>query len=62
VRQSRDGLSGIKKSCQEDKYFMPLAQKYRMIMDLDDRRNKNYGEWYTDSNPLSLDKLKWFVG
>ena len=47
---------------QEDKYFMPLAQKYRMIMDLDDRRNKNYGEWYTDSNPLSLDKLKWFVG
>jgi hypothetical protein len=31
-------------------------------MDLDDRRNKNYGEWYTDSNPLSLDKLKWFVG
>ncbi|MCO5799057.1 MAG: hypothetical protein HEQ31_20600 [Dolichospermum sp. OL03] len=47
---------------QEDKYFMPLAQKYRMIMDLDHRRNKNYGEWYTDSNPLSLDQLKWFVG
>ncbi|TBR57267.1 hypothetical protein B4U84_14635 [Westiellopsis prolifica IICB1] len=47
---------------QEDKYFIPLAQKYRMIMDLDDRRNKPYGEWYTDSNPLSLDKLKWVVG
>ncbi|MFB2771427.1 DUF3800 domain-containing protein [Pelatocladus sp. BLCC-F211] len=47
---------------QEDKYFIPLAQKYRMIMDLDDRRNKLYGEWYTDSNPLSLDKLKWVVG
>ena len=54
MRQSRDGLSGIKKSCQEDKYFMPLAQKYRMIMDLDDRRNKNYGEW---SFNLASDKL-----
>ncbi|MEH2013844.1 DUF3800 domain-containing protein [Nostoc sp.] len=29
---------------QEEKYFFPLAQKYRMIMDLDDRRNKGYGE------------------
>ncbi|MEH1998934.1 MAG: DUF3800 domain-containing protein [Nostoc sp.] len=47
---------------QEEKYFFPLAQKYRMIMDLDDRRNKGYGEWYTDSNLLSLDKLKWVVG
>ena len=46
---------------QEDKYFTPLTRKYRMIMDLDDRRHKGYGEWYTDSNPLSLDKLKWYV-
>ncbi|MEC4813353.1 MAG: hypothetical protein SAK29_08795 [Scytonema sp. PMC 1069.18] len=30
--------------------------------ELDDRRNKNYGEWYNDSNPLSLDKIKWIVG
>lgn len=47
---------------QEDKYFIPLASKYPVIMDLDDRRNKNYGEWYTKSNPLSLDKLKWVAG
>jgi hypothetical protein len=27
-------------------------------MDIDDRRNKGYGEWYEDRNPLTLDKLK----
>ncbi|MEH2178191.1 hypothetical protein [Nostoc sp.] len=37
---------------------MPLAKKYRLIMDLDDNRNKPYGEWYGDRNPLTLEKLK----
>jgi hypothetical protein len=27
-------------------------------MDLDDTRNKPYGEWYSDSNMLALKKLK----
>ena len=41
----------------DDQFFLPLAKDYRMIMDLDDRRNKPYGEWYKDSNPLTLKKL-----
>ena len=28
-----------------------------MIMDLDDKRSKPYGEWYSDSNPLDMRKL-----
>ena len=43
---------------QDDRFFLPLAKKYRIIMDLDDRRNKPYGEWYCDRNPLSLEKLR----
>ena len=43
---------------EEDQLFKPLAQKYRLIMDLDDRRNKPYGEWYNDRSPLTLEKLR----
>jgi hypothetical protein len=43
---------------EEDQFFNPLAQKYRLIMDLDDRRNKLYGEWYSDRSPLTLEKLR----
>lgn len=43
---------------EEDQFFKPLAQKYRLIMDLDDKRNKGYGEWYSDRNPLTLAKLR----
>lgn len=43
---------------EEDRFFKQLAQKYRLIMDLDDKRNKGYGEWYSDRNPLTLEKLK----
>ncbi|MGH9421525.1 MAG: DUF3800 domain-containing protein, partial [Thermoanaerobaculia bacterium] len=43
---------------REDRYFAPLAAHYRVVMDLDDTRRKAYGEWYTDSNPLSMEKLK----
>ncbi len=44
----------------EDRYFELLRPQYRLIMDLDDRRNRRYGEWYSDSNPLSPGKLKAF--
>jgi hypothetical protein len=47
---------------REDRYFLPLAAHYRVIMDLDDTRRKAYGEWYSDSNPLSLEKLKPVTG
>ncbi|MEA2235930.1 MAG: hypothetical protein QOC81_654 [Thermoanaerobaculia bacterium] len=40
---------------REDRYFVPLAAHYRIIMDLDDTRRKAYGEWYSSSNPLSLE-------
>jgi Protein of unknown function (DUF3800) len=43
---------------REDRYFAPLAKHYRIIMDLDDTRRKAYGEWYSDSNPLTQEKLK----
>jgi hypothetical protein len=26
-------------------------------MDLDDTRDKHYGEWYSDDNPLTLKKM-----
>ena len=42
----------------DDQFFLPLAKKYRLIMDLDDRRNKPYGEWYCDRKPLTLEKIR----
>lgn len=47
---------------QEEQFFNPIASSYRLIMDLDDKRNKAYGEWYNDSNPLSLSKIKALMG
>lgn len=41
----------------EDRFFALLEKDYRLIMDLDDKRRKPYGEWYSDANPLRLDKL-----
>lgn len=43
---------------EEDQFFRPLSKNYRLIMDIDDKRNKSYGEWYSDRNPLSLEKLR----
>jgi hypothetical protein len=43
---------------EEEQFFRSLASKYRFVMDLDDRRNKPYGEWYSDRNPLTLEKLR----
>lgn len=43
---------------QESRFFEAMAPHFRLIMDLDDRRNRSYGEWYSDSNPLTLQKLK----
>jgi hypothetical protein len=42
----------------EDRFFRLLAPDYRLIMDLDDTRNRPYGEWYSDANPLTLEKIK----
>ena len=42
----------------EDRFFNLLSKDFRLIMDLDDTRIKNYGAWYSDSNKLSLKKIK----
>jgi hypothetical protein len=42
----------------EDRYFASVADQYRLIMDLDDTREKPYGAWYSQRNPLSLEKIK----
>ncbi len=41
----------------EDRFFELLRPAYRIIMDLDDTREKEYGEWYKDDNPLTLTKM-----
>lgn len=46
----------------EDRFFELLKPAYRLIMDLDDTRNREYGEWYSDGNPLSLEKVKPVIG
>ena len=46
----------------EDRYMRLMASQYRLVMDLDDTRNKPYGEWYSDSNPLTLEKMKPVAG
>jgi len=47
---------------QEDRFFNLLACDYRLIIDLDDRRNKPQGEYYSDNNPFSLEKIKPIAG
>lgn len=44
----------------EDRYFELLRPGFRLIMDLDDKRNRGYGQWYSDSNPLELGKIEAF--
>lgn len=42
----------------EDRYFEFLADHYRLIMDFDDSRGgKSYGRWYSDSDPLTKEKI-----
>ena len=47
----------------EDRYFNFLRDHYRLIMDFDDKRNKKrYGEWYSDQNPLTKQKIQPVTG
>ncbi len=41
----------------EDRFFRLLESRYRLIRDLDDTRNKEYGEYYHDKNKLTLEKI-----
>lgn len=42
----------------EDRFFNLLQHDFKLIMDLDDTREKPYGAWYTKSNPLTPKKIK----
>ena len=42
----------------EDRHFNLLTENYRRIIDMDDKREKPYGMYYTDSNPLTRAKIK----
>ena len=47
----------------EDRYFSFLREHYRLIMDFDDKRNnRKYGEWYSDDNPLTKEKIQPVTG
>ena len=42
----------------EARYFDYLKDRFRLVMDLDDTRNRAYGEWYSERNPLTVEKIK----
>ena len=43
---------------QDERYFNFERDRYRLIMDFDDKRSgRNYGEWYSDNNPLTREKM-----
>lgn len=42
----------------EDRFFESVRDDYRLIMDLDDTRNRKYGEWYSSTNRLFLKNIK----
>jgi len=43
---------------QEDRYFNYLSEKFVRIIDLDDKRKKDYGVYYDKRNPLTVEKIK----
>ena len=47
---------------KEDKFFNPISHQYKLIVDLDDRRVKPYGAYYTKTNLLSLEKIDFKRG
>ena len=42
----------------ESRYFDFLKGKFSRIIDLDDKRLKDYGVYYDENNPLTVDKIK----
>ena len=43
---------------EEDRYVKYLWDSFKLVQDIDDRQNANYGTYYTKRNPLSADALK----
>jgi hypothetical protein len=46
----------------ERRYYESVISAYRMIWDIDDRRNNADGEVYDANNPLTLEKIKPVAG
>jgi len=42
----------------EDRYWDVVRPQARLVMDLDDLRKAQYGMWYSDRMPLTLDALR----
>ncbi len=42
----------------DDTFFNSLVQDYSLIIDLDDQRKRDTGEWYSRKNPLTIQKIK----
>jgi len=42
----------------EDRYFNYLKEKFSRIIDLDDKRFKDYGSYYDERNALTVEKIK----
>lgn len=43
---------------EDDSYFNLLKDDFKLIIDLDDKRNHQYGEYYSKYNPISVEKIK----
>jgi hypothetical protein len=41
----------------QDRFFNLLRSNYRLIIDLDDTRQKPYGRYYSDADPLTVQKI-----
>jgi hypothetical protein len=52
----------FRKARGERRYYESVSTAYRMIWDIDDRRNKDDGEVYDANNPFSLEKIKPVAG
>ena len=42
---------------KEDRFFNLLKNNFRLIIDLDDKRNNEYGEYYSVQNSISIKKI-----
>lgn len=42
----------------EERYFAAIAERFELVLDLDDKRQQPFGEYYTQNNLLNLQKFK----
>ncbi len=47
---------------EEERFFCSVASDYELILDLDDKRNREKGEIYSEHNPLEMEKIKPVAG